>query len=303
MIISDDQSTDGTIEFLKKIKHKKIKIFFQKKNLGIFGNLKFLNSKAKTSIIKILCADDKLISNNLENIYLFMKKFKSCKIMTCYDQTTVKQTAQWGVENVFDHEVLNNTRNKYYIKFTPRSSMIGFFVFGNLCGNLSRVTYRKVKDGKNPTFDQNYPYAGDFNAWVRFSQKYGLYLVKKKFIHVRMHSKNASSSLNAKNELYPQLSKIYNFLLKNINKKHYTDLRQYMLLNNLPMRISRYVKFLISGEIKLANKVFANLPLKISILECFMYYVFYIFRNNLLKKLNKHYTNHIINIIVDPCKG
>ena len=73
MIISDDQSTDGSIEFLKKIKHKKIKIFFQKKNLGIYGNLKFLNSKAKTSIIKILCADDYLISNNLENIYLFMK--------------------------------------------------------------------------------------------------------------------------------------------------------------------------------------------------------------------------------------
>ena len=86
MIISDDQSTDGTIEFLKKINHKKIKIFFQKKNLGIFGNLKFLNSKAKTYIIKILCADDKLISNSLENIYLFMKKFKSCNVMTCYDQ-------------------------------------------------------------------------------------------------------------------------------------------------------------------------------------------------------------------------
>ena len=86
MIISDDQSTDGSIEFLKKIKHKKIQIFFQKKNLGIYGNLKFLNSKAKTSIIKILCADDKLTFNSLENIYSFMKKFKSCKIMTCYAQ-------------------------------------------------------------------------------------------------------------------------------------------------------------------------------------------------------------------------
>ena len=31
LLISDDRSTDGSIEFLKKIKNKKIKIFFQKK--------------------------------------------------------------------------------------------------------------------------------------------------------------------------------------------------------------------------------------------------------------------------------
>ena len=154
MIISDDQSTDGSIEFLKKIKHKKIKIFFQKKNLGIFGNLKFLNSKAKTSIIKILCADDKLISNNLENIYLFMKKFKSCNVMTCYDQNIKNRHYVDGITLM--NEVFSNMGNKYYIKFTPKSSMIAFFAFGNLCGNLSRVTYRKVKDGKNPTFDKKY---------------------------------------------------------------------------------------------------------------------------------------------------
>ena len=293
MIISDDQSTDGSIEFLKKIMHKKIKIFFQKKNLGIFGNLKFLNSKAKTSIIKILCADDYLISNNLNDIYLFMKKFKSCNLMACYDQRAKKGIA---------HEAISNMGNKYYVKFTPKSSMIAFFALGNLCGNLSKVTYRKVKDGKNPTFATKYPYAGDYNAWARFSQKYGFYIMKKKVVYVRNHPKQSSFSLNKKNELYPQLSKIFNFLVKNINKKHHTYLRQYMLINNLPQRISNYVKCLISGEIKLANKVFADLPLKISILECFMYAIFFKFRNNSLNKLNNHYRSHIINLMNDLCK-
>jgi len=297
MIISDDQSTDGTIEFLKKIKHKKINIFFQKKNLGIYGNLKFLNSKAKTSIIKVLCGDDKLISNSLKNIYLFMKKFKSCNLMTYYDQNI--KNRRHVDSKVYENEILSNMGNKYYIKFTPKSSMIGFFAFGNLCGNLSRVTYRKVKDDKNPTFNPKYTYAGDFNAWVRFAKKYGLYLVKKKFVYVRAHSKRATFFLNKENNLYPQLSKIFNFLVKNINKKHHTYLRQYMLINSLPQRISNYVKCLISGKIKLANKVFADLPLKISMLECFMCAIFYIFRNNSLNKLNQHYRNHIINIIND----
>jgi len=273
--------------------HKKIKIFFQKKNLGIFGNLKFLNSKAKISIIKILCADDYLISNNLNDTYLFMKKFKSCNVMTCYDQTAKKGLG---------HEAITNIGNKYYVKFTPKSSMIAFFAFGNLCGNLSQVTYRKIKDGKNPIFDQKYPFAGDYNAWARYSQKYGFYLVKKKFVYVREYPNKATYFLNKKNDLYSQLSKISNFLLKNIDKKHHAYLRQYILINNLPQRISNYVKCLISGEIKLANKIFVDLPLKISILECFMYAIFYIFRNNSLNKLNNHYRNHIINIINDKCK-
>ena len=75
-----------------------------------------------------------------------------------------------------------------------------------------------------------------------------------------------------------------------------------MLLNNLPQRIHRYVNCLISGEIKLANKVFVDLPLKISILECFMHAIFYIFKNNSLNKLNNHYRNYILNIMNDQCK-
>jgi len=51
MLISDDGSTDGTIEFLKTIKNKNIKIFFQKYNLGIFGNLKFLNFSSLLQVI------------------------------------------------------------------------------------------------------------------------------------------------------------------------------------------------------------------------------------------------------------
>ena len=80
-----------------------------------------------------------------------MKKFKSCNVMTCYDQY-IKNRRLHFTKSI--RELVSNMGNKHYIKFTPKSSMVGFFVFGNLCGNLTQVTYRKIKDGKNPTFDQ-----------------------------------------------------------------------------------------------------------------------------------------------------
>ena len=33
MLISDDRSTDGTVNLLKKIKHKNIKVYYQKKKI------------------------------------------------------------------------------------------------------------------------------------------------------------------------------------------------------------------------------------------------------------------------------
>ena len=47
-------------------------------------------------------------------------------------------------------EFYSKLSNKEYLKLTPKSSIIAFTAFGNLCGNLSRVTYRKVNDGMNP---------------------------------------------------------------------------------------------------------------------------------------------------------
>ena len=77
--------------------------------------------------------------------------------MTCYDENI--KNKEHADHKTLMNEIFSNIGNKYYIKFTPKSSMIGFFAFGNLCGNLSRVTYRKVKDGKNPVFDKKYTYA------------------------------------------------------------------------------------------------------------------------------------------------
>jgi glycosyltransferase involved in cell wall biosynthesis len=285
MLISDDGSTDVTIQFLKQIKNKKIKIFFQKHNLGIFGNLQFLNLKAKTSIIKILCGDDYLQKNSLKHINLFMQKNKSCHVLTCFDQLSRKHPTL---------KILSKIGGKPYLKFTPKSSMVAFFAFGNICGNLSRVTYRKSINNKNPVFNHKYPYAGDYDTWVRFSKKYGFYLLKKNLVYVKRHMKQSSHVLNKKNDLYPQLSKIYIFLLKNINKKYYPYLRKYLLMTLFPSRLSNYVKCLIVGKIKLAKKISLNLPLNISILECFLFSIFYIFKNN---PLNAHYKNHIIRII------
>ncbi len=294
LLISDDSSTDGSVKFLKKIKNKKIKIFFQKKNLGIYGNCRFLHSKSKASIIKILCGDDKLKKDALKNTYNFMKKYNSCKLLTCNDSNYRNINS----DNLTrQKEFYSKLGNKNYLKLSPKSAMIAFMAYGNLCGNLSRVTYRKVNDGINPLFDKNFTYAGDFNAWTRFSKKYGIYILKRKLIFVRNHPNRGTFYLNKNNDLFKQVSEIYKFLSKNVDKKYHPLLKRHMLLNDLPQRIPTYFKFLLSGKIKEAKKTFVNLPLDIKFHQCLFYAFLFKFRNNDLNIINKFYRFKVFNII------
>ena len=66
------------------------------------------------------------------------------------------------------------------------------------------------------------------------------------------------------------------------------------MIENLPSRLSRFVSCLISGKFGLANKVFANLPFKIPILQFIFYCISYKFKK---KTLDNYYGNYIINII------
>ena len=70
-----------------------------------------------------------------------------------------------------------------------------------------------------------------------------------------------------------------------------------MILFNLPQRITNFIKYLLIGRIRFSLEVFSKLPFNISILELFIYAIFYRFKNNKFNFLNKYYTKQVVNII------
>lgn len=73
IIVVDDRSKDKTIEVVKSLRDKRIKIFRNKKNLGYPKNLEKCRKKAKGEIIFLMGQDDILAKGALINTY---KAFK-----------------------------------------------------------------------------------------------------------------------------------------------------------------------------------------------------------------------------------
>ena len=76
IIISDDLSDDETKDFLEQIskKDKRIKLFFQKENLGWEKNFKFVLDKSSGKYFKFSCQDDIISKDYIESNFNFLEK-------------------------------------------------------------------------------------------------------------------------------------------------------------------------------------------------------------------------------------
>jgi len=78
ILVSDDASTDNTKFILDEyLENKKIKIFFQKTNLGITENCNFLLKKATGKYICFFAGDDIMLPNKISKQFLFMESNKN----------------------------------------------------------------------------------------------------------------------------------------------------------------------------------------------------------------------------------
>ena len=202
-IISDNGSTDGTLQYLSDLQARddsRIQIFFQPENLGILGNLNFLCRKTKTSHVQILCSDDYFSSpNSLAQIIYTWREL---------DSTVGAIRWNWN-------ELDNAPRVPHLI--SPNEGQLLFFLHGNLMGNLSNASARLDELRRAGDFNQTFPYAGDFEFWARFAQGSSVFLSDKQLVYVRRHPGAASNYLNRHGELFSQLAIITSGIYLRIN--------------------------------------------------------------------------------------
>jgi len=263
LIISDDGSSDNTRKYLANLSDPRVHIHFQTQNLGIFGNLNFLITKAQSPIAKIFCQDDKMLPEALTRIADFMEQRPSCAVSRCLGV---------GDNNRFAPGSRHYLEGTLPTRLEPDAALLAFATFGNLVGNLTKATFRPNLVLLAGGFNQEYPYAGDFETWSRVISRYGIDLQNEELVFVRSHDKQNSILLNRNNELYPQINKILLNFSEHVDPIDLATLKCHWTVHFFSTRLPRFVRQLFRGQFKSAFNIWRNLPFGITILECIIAY-------------------------------
>lgn len=208
LIISDDGSSDGSREYLDSLKDNRIRVYKQDKNLGIFGNLNFLFRQAKAPVTQILCQDDYFIDeHSLGRIAGYWDQAKSSLGFVRFNHCgkSVKKLV------AFEKDALPAYVSK-------GNGDVWFFIFGNIPGNLSNLSLRTHIVAQVGWFNQQLPYAGDFDFWCRAAREFDWGVNQTDVVFVRRHAGAASNYLNKKGELVRQRFGIVDDLYKHLLK-------------------------------------------------------------------------------------
>lgn len=185
VVVVDNCSTDNSWEVISKIKNKKLKIFSNSANIGMYPNFMRAAELSSGDFIKFICADDWLdkdfVSESLKHFInedIAMVSSKQAKFFN--ENGKIK-----GYRNVpckRTHVASPNELFNYFLSNT------------NPIGNPTRVIIRKKVFYDYNGFDLDFRFCNDYELWMRISKKYRVAFIDKCLSYERKHNNQATSS-------------------------------------------------------------------------------------------------------------
>lgn len=216
LVIVDNASTDKTVEQIRSIKDKRIKLYQNKSNLGCGGNLTVCKEKAKGEIVFYVCADNIIDIHTLEKVYNAFSASPDVGIVTrpyfFYEkdiEKPVRLTRQFKKEEIV-------TINSPFEK-------IGDVIA--LADQISGIGLRKKY--MEPKFSPH-PFVEMASMVLPMLKKYKAVILKDNTVAARITFSGAKSSQVYINS--PMMA-WYNLIFKTFSEEKYKDLVRYLVDN------------------------------------------------------------------------
>lgn len=182
LLIIDDCSTDGSLDYLQSIKDSRISLFRNEQNRGLFFNLNFLISQSHSPLIKLWAQDDIMYPQCLNSFVAFHKQYPG--IGFSYSSRDIINEQGFIKEN-------NSVDNTPTIISTALHAKIAYYT-GSIAGNIANVCINKMALDKVGSFKEDMKISADFDMWVRLAKEHETGFIREKLIQLRDHDKQLS---------------------------------------------------------------------------------------------------------------
>jgi glycosyltransferase involved in cell wall biosynthesis len=235
IIISDNASTDSTLEWSKSLEDKKISFYRQNNNIGMVNNWNFCLEKSKGSYFLLLSDDDILHFDAVKNL---IEPFFTKNISISYGKFIV-----FTNESILRRKILNKPHISKTIDLEAGDKFTLNFFLGRReiypCG----ILFKKSDLENIGYFPTKFQLVGDAFAWMSIVLRSEGFVcwVKNAYIGYRIHPE--SQTLLAKNSTWTdEISYLHHFFESNLERSNLQDTdydyRRYKFRNKI--RILKY---------------------------------------------------------------
>ncbi len=178
IIITDNCSTDATVEICNKYKEKDARVFLysNQKNIGAFPNFNQGVSLANGQYLKFLMSDDLLEPNYLERTIAIFDQYPAVKVVGCSQQNVDENGQTTRSVSPYAQSCLVSGR-----KITKELLM----KMSNDIGAPTNVLMRRSDYGKG--FDRAFYFFADFELWLRVLSNGDYYYLNEPLSVLRLH--------------------------------------------------------------------------------------------------------------------
>jgi glycosyltransferase involved in cell wall biosynthesis len=248
-LIIDDCSTDNSYSFLQSLNDKRITLFKNEQNKGLFYNLNFLIKKSNSSLIKLWSQDDVMYPNCIEEIVAFHRQ---------YPEVGFSYTGKNYIDAEGKKLLINKIDHTPAIISTRLHARIAF-ITGSIAGNISNVTITKKALDKVGLFNEQMKISGDFDMWVRIAKDHPVGFIKMPLIQLRNHKGQLSNQEQYFVYHLNEDIKVYTYLFSYLDKEQQQEGRRLLRHQKLLFYYTLMLKAMFKGKIKLAFYFFKTI--------------------------------------------
>ena len=177
LVVSDDASTDNTLEIVQSYTHPHLRFHRFEQNMGLAFNLSYAAGLAQGKYVKLLCHDDLLEPRCLENQVAMMERHAALTMVTSGIRyidaagRTIRQVSRFPRE----------------MALRDIDIVAGNLLHGNIIGPPSAVLIRRECLEKAGPFSPAFPESMDIDMWLNLARQGSVGYLPEPQCRIRLH--------------------------------------------------------------------------------------------------------------------
>ena len=177
-IICDDASQDASRDILSDYDDARIRVLTNGQNRGLFPTLNRLVQASQAPLIRLWSQDDRMKPDCLKVETQFWEKHPDLGMSFCLrDHIDADGKTTWTAPRDRTSSVLS-----------PAHMAQSSFYHGSPPGNIATVMLNREALQEVGLFREDMTYSGDFEMWVRLSERYKTGIVAQGLVDLRFHA-------------------------------------------------------------------------------------------------------------------